>query len=68
MARSDCEKALADLSEFSFLITFLCNKGTYNRQQSDLGLNCPLTELLDTTECLERKCPDVTLRMCRMII
>ena len=36
--------------------------------QSDQGLHCPLTKSLDTTECImERKGPEDTLRMCRMI-
>ena len=33
----------------------------------DQGLQCPLTESLDTTECMESKGQNDTLRLCRMI-
>ena len=35
--------------------------------QSDQGIHCPLTESMDTTECMERKGPDFIVRMRRMI-
>ena len=34
--------------------------------QSDQDLHCLLTELIDTTECINSKYPDDTLRMRRM--
>ena len=46
------------------------------KAESDQGLpntntntSCPLTELLDTTECMNgEQSPDDTLRMCRIIL